>query len=171
VHWIRGNPWIVLTLRYRTDDQLWFSLFHEIGHLLEGGRRPEIVEEVGDEELPRPDEQSANAFAREALLPQDELDRWLTEDAINRGSTTKFAASQGVAPGIVVGRRQRDRRLKPSELNRLKRHFDAPPAVENLGRVSRGNSSRKADVTLRMTLNRPSVAYSEHECVRKSGGC
>lgn len=126
VHWIRRNPWIVLTLRYRTDDQLWFSLFHEIGHLLEGGRRPEVVEEVADDELPRLDEQAANAFAREALLPRDELDRWLAENVINRPSISTFAASQGVAPGIVVGRLQRDRRLKPSELNRLKRHFDPP---------------------------------------------
>jgi HTH-type transcriptional regulator/antitoxin HigA len=111
-------------------DQLWFSLFHEIGHLLEGGRRPEVVEEIADEELTRPDEQAANAFAREALLPQDQLDRWLAEDVINRASISKFAANQGIALGMVVGRLQRDRRLKPSELNRLKRHFEAPPAVE-----------------------------------------
>jgi addiction module HigA family antidote len=126
VHWVRGNPWIVLTLRYRTDDQLWFSLFHEIGHLLEGGRRPEVVEEIGDEEPSRPDEQTANEFARESLLPQDELNRWLAEDVIDRASVTRFAASQGVSPGIVVGRLQRDRRLKPSELNYLKRHFETP---------------------------------------------
>jgi hypothetical protein len=52
---------------------------------------------------------------------------WLAEDVIDRASITKFAASQGVVPGIVVGRLQRDRVLKPSELSHLKRHFDLPP--------------------------------------------
>ena len=127
VHWIRGNPWIDPHARYRTDDQLWFSLFHEIGHLLQGGYRPEVVEEMADQELPRRDEEAANAFAREALLPQADLDRWLAEAVVNGASIAKFAESQRVAPGIVVGRLQRDKRLLPGELNHLKRHFNAAP--------------------------------------------
>lgn len=122
VRWIRGNPWIVLTLRYRTDDQLWFSLFHEIGHLFEGGRRRDVVEELEDQELPRDDEQAANGFAREALLPQADLDRWLENGSINPRAIRDFADAQDVAPGIVVGRLQRDRRIPPGQFNDLKRH-------------------------------------------------
>ena len=32
--WIDGHPVIQLSLRGKTDDQLWFTLFHEIGHVL-----------------------------------------------------------------------------------------------------------------------------------------
>lgn len=126
IRWIRRNPWIVLTLRHRTDDQLWFSLFHEIGHLLEGGRRRDVVEELEDEELAHDDEQAANGFAREALLSQADLDRWLENGSINGKAIRDFAMSQDVAPGIVVGRLQRDGRVPRSQFNDLKRHLDTP---------------------------------------------
>lgn len=121
VRWIRGRPWIVLTLRHRVDDQLWFSLFHEIGHLLEGGRRRDVVEELGEEERVSDDETEANVFAREALLPSRDLGAWLDGTPVNRDTIREFADVQGVAPGIVVGRLQRDGRLKRNQFNDLKR--------------------------------------------------
>jgi HTH-type transcriptional regulator/antitoxin HigA len=121
VRWIRGRPWIILTLRHRVDDQLWFSVFHEIGHLLEGGRRPEVVEELGDEELTREDEAAANEFARETLLPSRDMDEWLRRTSIDRGTIQEFATNQGVAPGIVVGRLQREGRIPKARFNDLKR--------------------------------------------------
>lgn len=127
VRWIRGNPWIALTLRHRTDDQLWFSLFHEIGHVLERGPRRELVEELEDQELPRDDERAANAFAREVLLPQADLDRWLAGRPIDRKAIRDFAAAQDVAPGIVVGRLERDGRVRRGQFSDLKRHLDGPP--------------------------------------------
>lgn len=126
VRWIRGNPWIVLTLRHRTDDQLWFSLFHEVGHVLERGPRRELVEELEDRELPRDDERAANAFAREALLSQADLDRWLENGSIDRKAIRDFAAAQDVAPGIVVGRLERDKQVPRGRFNGLKRYLDRP---------------------------------------------
>ena len=123
VRWIRRNPWIVLTLRHRTEDQLWFSLFHEIGHLLEGGRRRDVVEEAEGDELVRPDEEPANQFARETLLPQAALDAWLGDGHLDRQSISDFAASQGVSTGIVVGRLQRDGRVEKSAFNELKQRL------------------------------------------------
>jgi HTH-type transcriptional regulator/antitoxin HigA len=122
VRWIRRNPWIVLTLRHRSEDQLWFSLFHEIGHLLEAGRRRDVVEEA-DEELARADEEAANSFARETLLPRAALEDWLSSGNLDRRSISEFAATQGVSPGIVVGRLQRDGRLDRRAFNDLKTHL------------------------------------------------
>lgn len=121
VRWIRGRPWIILTLRHRVDDQFWFSLFHEVGHLLEGGRRRDVVEELDDDVLTRNDEATANEFARETLLPTRYVDEWVARASIDRGAIQEFAASQGVAPGIVVGRLQRDGRIPRSRFNDLKR--------------------------------------------------
>jgi addiction module HigA family antidote len=121
LHWIKGNPWIVLTLRYGTDDQLWFSLFHEIGHLLKGGRRLEVVEAVGEGSEDTDYEEAANSFARDTLIPHVEFEAWLSDSDLSVASISAFAASQDISPAIVVGRLQRDRVLAPSELNRLKR--------------------------------------------------
>jgi Zn-dependent peptidase ImmA (M78 family) len=102
------------------------AYFHELGHLLEGGRRRELVEELEDEELPRDDELAANTFAREALLSQVDLDRWLELGSIDRKRISDFAAAQSVAPGIVVGRLERDGVVLRGRFNVLKRYLDPP---------------------------------------------
>jgi HTH-type transcriptional regulator/antitoxin HigA len=128
VRWIRRNPWIILTLRYGTDDQFWFSLFHELGHLLEGGRRRELVEELADRNSTQAEEQAANAFAREALIPEKTLSAWLAARTLDRGSIKELAAGAGVSPGIVVGRLQRDGVASPQMFNDLKRSVRPPRA-------------------------------------------
>ena len=122
VRWIRNSPWILLTLRHKTDDHFWFSLFHEIGHLVQGGRRGGVLEELLDEDRSQcADEDSANEFAREALLPGfDSHERW-SSGAPNRTEIREVAAEYGVAPGIVVGRLERDGRLSHGQFRDLKR--------------------------------------------------
>jgi Zn-dependent peptidase ImmA (M78 family) len=122
VRWVRNSPWILLTLRHKTDDHLWFSLFHELGHLLEGGRRGDVVEQVPDQEHPiRADETAANAFAREALLPDFQADQLWPSGPPDRTTIREIAAEYGVAPGIVVGRLERDKRIPPGQFRDLKR--------------------------------------------------
>ena len=119
VRWIKDNPWIVLTLRYKTDDQFWFSLFHELGHLLSSRKRQDLVEEL-DGAHHREQEEAADAFAREALVPQDAIDRLLASGDPDRRSIRRLAANLRVAPGVIVGRLQRDGMIRPSQLNDLK---------------------------------------------------
>jgi hypothetical protein len=41
---------IGLTLRYKTDDQLWFTFFHELGHLLlHRSKKPFVVDNAEDD--------------------------------------------------------------------------------------------------------------------------
>ena len=130
VRWIKGDPWVLLSLRYRTDDQLWFSLFHELGHLLQGVHRREVVEEIVDDP-PKgewdADEEAADSFARETLIPETELRNWLDQHAVDRKTILEFAANQGITPGILVGRLQRDRVLERNQFNDLKRRLPIPP--------------------------------------------
>lgn len=121
VRWIGENPWIILTLRYRTDDQFWFTLFHEIGHILERVRRREVVEDDPSRLDPRPEEQQANEFARDALIAPAELDEWLSSAEVSREAIVHLAEDLHIAPGIVVGRLQRDGVVGWSSFNRLKR--------------------------------------------------
>ena len=37
----------MLSFRYLTDDQFWFTFFHEIGHLLLSGETGFFLEETG----------------------------------------------------------------------------------------------------------------------------
>ena len=50
----------MLSLRYKSNDQLWFSFFHEAGHLLLHGKRLFFLEV--EEHLDGQEEEEADAF-------------------------------------------------------------------------------------------------------------
>jgi len=108
-----------LSLRYKTDDQFWFSFFHEAGHVLYDGKKETFVDDGrGNDER----EARANRFAANHLIPTDyrcELPQLRTWAAVE-----SFAKGIGIAPGIVVGRLQREDILRHNQLNGLKRRFE-----------------------------------------------
>lgn len=109
---------IELSLRYKTDDQLWFSFFHEAGHII-NVRKKEVF--INDESEEAPREKKANRFAAEILIPRRYTPQ--LEDLRSRAAIEDFAALTGIAPGIVVGRLQKEGILPYSHLNALKRRF------------------------------------------------
>jgi HTH-type transcriptional regulator / antitoxin HigA len=110
---------IQLSLRYKTDDQLYFTFFHEAGHILLHGKKVGFLYETDA----RPDnqEEQANHFAADFLLPPPAWRRF-TEGRrrFTKSAVAEFAAEQGIAPGIVVGRLQREGHLPYAHLNGLK---------------------------------------------------
>jgi addiction module HigA family antidote len=115
--WRGGNPAIVLTLRYKTNDHFWFSFFHEAGHVLRHARNTYL--EV-DQRARNDAELEADRFAADFLIPPEEFRRFASLRTRSSAGVTAFAKQVGVAPGIVVGRLQHERLLPPSHLNRLK---------------------------------------------------
>jgi hypothetical protein len=115
---------IQLSLRYKTDDQFWFSFFHESGHVLNDPKKEVYIDDGkdGDEER----EERANRFSAEFLIPPEhdaKLQGLGTREEIER-----FSRSIGIAPGIVVGRLQKEGIIPwPTALNRLKRRFNWKP--------------------------------------------
>lgn len=108
-HWLSPDKAIIqLSLRYKTDDQLWFSFFHEAGHILLHGKRDAFLEGY-DEKSAK--EREADAFAAESLIPATRLKAFAARRRFSRTAVVTFASSIGVAPGIVVGRLQHDGHL------------------------------------------------------------
>ena len=110
---------LMLSLRYRSNDQLWFSFFHEAGHLLLHGKRLlflEIEDQLADEE-----EAQADAFARDFLIPPGKAPQ--LQPLRSEAAVRQAAVQIGVAPGIVVGRMQKEGWLPWSHLNGLKERY------------------------------------------------
>lgn len=106
--WIGGKAVIQLSLRYKRADQLWFTFFHEAGHILKHGRKLVFLEGNGmDDEK----EQEANAFAANHLVPPSEWREFTNIGDYADASIVTFADYLGIAPGIVVGRLQREKLL------------------------------------------------------------
>jgi HTH-type transcriptional regulator / antitoxin HigA len=106
-----------LSLRYKTNDHLWFTLFHEAGHLLLHGKRLLFLE--GTCSISPSQEDEADRFARDLLIPPDVAAK-LPATKVSRGTVRSFAARAGIAPGIVVGRLQHEGLVDWSYLNDLK---------------------------------------------------
>ncbi len=117
-----GRAMILLSNRYQTDDQFWFTFFHEAGHLILHSLETARVEISDAEFQDTEEEQQANAFASELLIPtehQAELSILpTTQDHI-----ISFACAVGTSPGIVVGQLQHLGRISHSGFRSLKRKF------------------------------------------------
>ena len=111
---------ILLSFRYLTDDQFWFTFFHEAGHLLLHANAGLFLEGVGSNQTK--EESEANKFAEEALIPRQYAAE-LRITSLDVKSIIKLARNLGVSPGIVVGQLQHSGRVAPSKLNSLKRRY------------------------------------------------
>lgn len=119
--WVKTNQALVqLSLRHKSNDQFWFSLFHEAAHLLEE-RRTDHVDTVDDDRAVDDAERAADQRARNLLIDPTTYELFVTNHQFDTTSVRDLAAILGVAPGLVVGRLQRDRYLAPNQLNGLKK--------------------------------------------------
>lgn len=116
--WLGHRAVIQLSLRYKSNDQLWFTFFHEAGHILKHGRKEVFLEDSG---MDGEKEEEANIFARNHLIPPADYRRFLASwNGRALAPIKAFAEEIGIAPGIVVGRLQFDKHLPASHGNGLK---------------------------------------------------
>lgn len=87
------------------NDILWFTLFHEMCHLLRHSKKTTFVDLKGGGIAPELEAES-DAFAAKSLIPPAATFR-LAELA-TAAQLQAFAKELGIAPGIVVGRMQHD---------------------------------------------------------------
>ena len=99
---------MVLTLRGAYADIFWFSLFHELGHIVNGD-----VSKAGtfiDAQYSRDEkkETAADLFASRALLKQEKYENFLKRGDYSYASIKAFSQTQDVPPYIVIGRLQKE---------------------------------------------------------------
>ncbi len=116
---------IQLSLRSKTDDLLWFTVFHEINHILRHSKKEMFVEFDKREVSRSPEEDEADQFAAEQLIPKSEFEKWIQSClSITSSDIQSFAREQGIAPGIIVGRLQFVKKIQfSSPLNSLKTRY------------------------------------------------
>jgi HTH-type transcriptional regulator/antitoxin HigA len=123
---------IALTLRYKTDDQMWFTFFHEIAHILLHRKRREFILDNAAEDLSdrivdpqmQKDEDEANRFAADTLIPPDALAAFIKKADFGNEAIHSFSEKLGIGPGLVVGRLQFEELLERHQGNKLKQQLD-----------------------------------------------
>ncbi len=109
---------IMISDRGKKDDILWFTLFHEIGHLLKHSKKEIFVDQEKDEK--NDIELEADEYSRNVLISDRIFNdfvnskRYMTERGIKA-----FAKENNISTGIVVGRLQKEKYIGWNEFNDL----------------------------------------------------
>jgi Zn-dependent peptidase ImmA (M78 family) len=98
-------------------------LLHESAHILLHSHKAVFLDSNGYSNADPALEEEANAWAANFLVPQADLHRFIADFAGSPEEVKRFAAAQGVAPGIVVGQLQKRGILAYSRMNKLKDHY------------------------------------------------
>lgn len=100
--YVKEGPIVALSMRYDRIDYFWFTLFHELAHLVLDHQGGHLDETHDDDEISE-EEQAANQQAGTWLVSEADL-RALCRQRPSRASIDAFATKHAVHPGIVVGR-------------------------------------------------------------------
>jgi len=116
----KDKPLIQLSLKFKKDDQIWFSFYHEAGHVLLHSKKQVFVEFGKSNDTD--EEREANEFARDEMISPSlavRLGALKTKEQI-----MAFANAIGIAPGIVLGRLQHEEFVHPGAFNELKKTIE-----------------------------------------------
>ncbi len=108
VRWLNDKPVLQMTDRLKRYDVFWFSLFHELGHiLLHGNKKNIFLEEINNSNNKDQKEKEADEFAAQWLLDDTEYEEIIS--AINSGadilsSIQHFANVFSTHKDIIIGR-------------------------------------------------------------------
>lgn len=104
--WIGRNPILQLSIRGKDADKFWFTLFHEIGHILQHGRKEEFLE--FDKGPKSSKESEADDFAQKTLIPTPPYRDFVRRNDFSAQAIKQFSLSIELDPGIVLGRLKHD---------------------------------------------------------------
>lgn len=99
--WLNDEPAIGITERHRKPDIFWFSLLHEVGHLLYHPRRTTFLDLEGERSEPNEAEEEANEYAESVLFPGDAQTR--IAQATTRQELLFLAAELNLGLPVVAG--------------------------------------------------------------------
>ena len=94
-----------ITIRGGRADVFWFTLFHEIAHLLNGDiidKRIDIQGNIDEKET------KADELASEMILEKDIYKEFIDRGNFSENAINTFASNNGVPTFMVIGRMQKE---------------------------------------------------------------
>lgn len=111
---------VLLSFRGRSDDRFWFTLFHELGHLVLHGAKTFLDDDLDDRD---DSEREANEFAARLIVPEHRQDEF-EHLRPTRNDVIRFSVGLNVAPGLTVGQMQHRGMIRQNQLDYLKRRWN-----------------------------------------------
>ncbi|CAA6810966.1 MAG: HTH-type transcriptional regulator / antitoxin HigA [uncultured Sulfurovum sp.] len=116
--WLDNNKAvIVMSLRGSFSDVFWFSLFHEIGHIMLHPKREVFLENGYSDPKLEKQETEADDFASQLLILDKDFKDFISIADFSKTHVINFAKKQGIKPSIVVGRLMRYNYINYNDYN------------------------------------------------------
>lgn len=126
VKWINSEK-VVLAMNNRVldADKFWFSLFHEVKHVLQHKVKTVFVSSPAEKMVDCNNalEDEADRFASNFLIPPTEFKRFAPTKYTSDNEIIEFAGSIGIHPGIVAGRLQHEKIIPQNRCSELKEKY------------------------------------------------
>lgn len=110
--WVKKEKAVIMmSLRGSWADIFWFSLFHELGHILLHDKRTTFLENGASDDTWKKQENEADNFSQKTLISEIKFQEFIQGMDFSALSIKTFAESIDIAPGIVTGRLHHERLL------------------------------------------------------------
>lgn len=110
----KGQVMIALTIRGKFVDIFWFTLFHEIAHVVYGDYLKNQDHWKKDNEI----EKKADEFAANVLIDKKLYEEFIVKNDFSIESINDFSKMNNVLPTIVIGRLMNDKYIAWSTYQR-----------------------------------------------------
>ena len=114
-----GSAMLLLTDRNKASDIFWFSLFHEIGHILEN----DFSSDDGTSESYLRSEKEADQFAKDLLIRPEDYQAFVEKGNFDKSDIIRFAEEIDIHPSVVLGRLQNEGILSFDCFRELKENY------------------------------------------------
>ncbi|PID64024.1 MAG: addiction module antidote protein, HigA family [Gammaproteobacteria bacterium] len=101
---------IIMTLRGKKADIFWFSLFHEIAHILLHDKRTTFLESENNSAFKK-QEHEADNFSSNTLIPETKYREFISRGDFSEQAIFNFSEVINIHAGIITGRLQHDNYL------------------------------------------------------------
>ena len=110
---------LAMTIRNKYVDTFWFSLFHEIAHVI----NKDFLINQSDRKISQELEDRANEFASNVLINPEEYKKFVSHNNFTIDSIKNFAERVNVLPSVVAGRLMSDKHI-PWSRRHLRCQYD-----------------------------------------------
>lgn len=101
----KENVMLAISNRGGNADLFWFTLFHEISHVLMEHRRETLINMKGIED------NEADKMAADMLIPKKQWEAFISGEKYTIETISSFAEEIGIHPCIVLGRLHKEKKV------------------------------------------------------------
>ena len=125
-HWLNSDLAVLqLSVRYKDDGKFWFTLAHELAHILLHGKRDVFLEGVEGEDEKK--EAEANAWATNYWIPSKTRHAFVRRGDFSELAVINLAKRLQIPAGVLVGQLQHFGVHGIDQMNGLKRRWVLKP--------------------------------------------